>query len=88
LVALAEGGTIGSELQSRIVADTVGVYVGVSSLYAALHRLEDVGLIDSHDGVYALTDKGWHKLTHETRVLESLVQHAKRRVVATGHGRW
>jgi DNA-binding PadR family transcriptional regulator len=56
----------GSEVQSKIVGDTVGVYVRVSSLYKALHRLLDTGLIESENNYYWLTDKGWGALKADT----------------------
>jgi len=35
-----------------------------------------------------LTDAGWHRLWVEAHTLESLLEHAKRRVISSGHGRW
>jgi DNA-binding PadR family transcriptional regulator len=88
LVALAHGEQTGSEIQSRIIGDTVGVYVRASSIYTALHRLKEIGLVEARSKAYRLTDKGWHELKVETRTFEGLVQHSKRRVVDAGHGRW
>jgi DNA-binding PadR family transcriptional regulator len=88
LVALAAGAQVGSEIQDKIIEDTMGLYVRTSSLYTALRRLVTMGLAASKDKQYHLTDQGWHVLRVETQTLEPLVIQAKRRVVISGHGRW
>ena len=87
LVALSAGEQTGRELQQHIVGDGVGHYVRDSIIYATLHRLVDMGLVEEDRNYYWLTDRGWVTLKAETRVLEALVGHAKQRVVGSGHGR-
>jgi DNA-binding PadR family transcriptional regulator len=88
LVALADGEQTASEIQSQIVGDTVGLYVRNSSLYTALHRLEEMGLVRLRGKWYALTEAGWHWLRVETRTFEELVTQAKGRIIRGGYGRW
>jgi len=88
IVALAAGPKTLSEVQSQIVADTVGHYVRISSVYAALRRLVETGLLEEKFKTYSLTGKGWHKLDVEGRLLQQLVEHTKRRIIASGHGNW
>ena len=88
LVALSAGAQTGSEVQSRIIGESVGLYVRISSLYTILRRLEDMDLIKSHAKQYTLTQRGWHVLNIETHTLESLVKNAKSRIISSGHGKW
>jgi DNA-binding PadR family transcriptional regulator len=93
MVALSAGEQSGSDIQSQIVGDTVGLYVRASSIYTALDRLEEMGLVESAQKTaqkksYKLTEEGWRQLALETHTLDSLVRNAKQRIVTSGHGRW
>jgi DNA-binding PadR family transcriptional regulator len=88
LVALSAGEQTGADVQNSVVADGVGLYVGPSSVYTVLHRLVQMGWATEDQKHYKLTDKGWKQLRNETRTLDALVAQAKRRVVASGRGRW
>jgi DNA-binding PadR family transcriptional regulator len=88
LVALSAGEQIGSEIQSQMIGDGVGLYVRSSSVYAILHRFEEMGLVETRDSYYKLTDKGWKRLELETRTMESLVGQSKKRIIDGGRGRW
>jgi predicted transcriptional regulator len=87
LVGLAAGGQTAVDLQSRVLADA-GVHISLTSILSALRRLEEMGLVESESRVYWLAEKGWPRLISETRTFEELAQHAKRRVLESGHGRW
>jgi DNA-binding PadR family transcriptional regulator len=80
LVALAEEPKIGSAVQSQIIGDTLGHYVGDSALYDVLHRLEGRGLVAATGKRYSLTDQGWHRLKVETRMFKILLENATRRL--------
>ena len=88
MVALALGANTPARIQEQIIGDTVGNYVRNSNLYAILHRLERNREVERQGNTYLLTDRGWHRLTLETRTLELLTTHAKHRIVSSGHGRW
>ena len=88
LVALAAGPTTLSGVQSQIIADTLGHYVRISSVYATLRRLIERGEIEERAKTYMLTSKGWHTLSVEGRLLQQLVEHTKSRIIASGHGQW
>jgi DNA-binding PadR family transcriptional regulator len=88
LVALSAGEQTASGIQSGIISDGVGLYVSPSSVYTVLHRLVQMGWATEDQKHYKLTDKGWKQLRNETRTLDALVAQAKRRVVASGRGRW
>ncbi|MCG6987494.1 MAG: PadR family transcriptional regulator [Gemmatimonadetes bacterium] len=92
LLSLSEGPRHGYALMQEIEERSGGgVVLGPSSLYYALGRLEDSGLIREVDGpagddpheerrrYYALTARGRQRLADETRVLADIVAHARAR---------
>ena len=62
LLALAEGGKNGLEVQRQIVGDTMGNYVPVTTIYATLKSLCERELaemsLESWRKVYRITDRG------------------------------
>jgi len=97
LLALAEGDLHGYGLIKEIERQSAGHLVpGAGSLYAALQRLGDDGLlseteapdepgVDRRRRYYALTELGREVLAAEVRRLQGLVAvAAERRVVALG----
>jgi DNA-binding PadR family transcriptional regulator len=86
--ALSSGEQTGTEVQSQIVGDTVGVYVRDSSIYTVLRRFVEVGWVETKGKSYLLTDEGRRHLKIETHAFEALVQHAKQRIISAGYGRW
>lgn len=92
LLSLAEGEKHGYALLGEVSERTHGkLDLGPSSLYYALGRLEDAGLIRRADGVpvsgdepheeqrryFKLTPEGRSKLEEEVGVLSSIVDHAR-----------
>ena len=93
LLSLSEGSRHGYTMMQEIEERTGGgVVLGPSSLYYALGRLEDSGLIEEVEGpvggeepheerrrYYRLTARGRERLQEETRLLADIVTHAKAR---------
>jgi DNA-binding PadR family transcriptional regulator len=79
LVALSSGEMTGTEVQSQIVGDTVGVYVRDSSIYTVLRRFVEMGWVETKGKSYLITDEGRRHLKIETH---------KQRIVSAGYGRW
>jgi DNA-binding PadR family transcriptional regulator len=88
LVALADGPKSATELQSQIIADTTGNYVHLNSILTALKIMKEARVVEEKLRVYQLTEQGWHKLDIEARTLQQLAEHAKRRIISSGHGKW
>jgi DNA-binding PadR family transcriptional regulator len=101
LLALAAGPLHGTAIRRRMLGDTLGIYVGDSTLYAVLQSLVRDGLIElmSHERarlkVYQLTEAGRQRLALETGRLERALRLARVRagdalrpgsVVASGPG--
>jgi len=85
LLALADGPASGSDIQKQIIADTVGVYIGTSSLYRALRRLIALGHIEpitdhGRETILDLTSKGRKCLARETKLLQIMAVTARERV--------
>jgi DNA-binding PadR family transcriptional regulator len=89
LLALSEGPKHGYALMGEIEARSQGqVKLGPSSLYYSLAKLLKAGLIAEEDGpdeesddarrrYYALTSLGRERVADETRVLRSVLSHAR-----------
>ena len=87
MLALAEGARHGYAIKQEVEARTNGaIRLGPSTLYEAIQRLEDNGLIKAvEDGdapvngqeaqrrYYSLTTQGWRTLQDEVRQLDTLV---------------
>lgn len=90
LLALADGAKHGYAIKQDVEARTEGaVRLGPGTLYEAIQRLEDSGLIAEAAAVapangqearrrfYRLTDRGWTVLRTELRQLGAIVDHAR-----------
>ena len=93
MLALADGARHGYAIK-QVVEERTGraIRLGPGTLYEAIQRLEDGGLItestaagaDAANGqeaqrrYYRLTDRGWSTLRSEVRRLGELVDHARR----------
>ena len=92
LLALADGARHGYAIKQDVEERTRGrIRLGPGTLYEAIQRLEDSGLIeetgarvdDAANGqqaqrrYYALTDRGWDVLRDEVRRLDDVVAHAR-----------
>jgi DNA-binding PadR family transcriptional regulator len=84
LLALVEGACHGYGIIQAVERRTAGeVHLGTGTLYTALARLADLGLVeeagkpDARRRVYRLTRLGRAVLHAETARLEALVQHAR-----------
>jgi DNA-binding PadR family transcriptional regulator len=92
LLALADGDRHGYAIKQDVEDRTGGaVRLGPGTLYEAIQRLQDTGLIeerrlhgdDPPNGqaaqrrYYALTDRGWTTLREEVQQLGALVERAK-----------
>ncbi len=91
LLSLSAGARHGYAMMNEVEERTDGrIKVGPSSLYYALGRLEDAGLIAKTDGdtdgdtpheerrrYYRLTDEGRQRLADEMAALENIVVHAR-----------
>lgn len=91
MLALAEGARHGYAIKQDVEARTHGaIRLGPSTLYEAIQRLEDNGLIKAiEDGeepvngqeaqrrYYSLTAQGWRTLQDEVRQLDTLVRAAR-----------
>lgn len=91
LLALADGAKHGYAIKQDVEERTGGsVRLGPGTLYEAIQRLEDAGLIQEGDAgedpangqqaqrrYYGLTTCGWAVLRDEVRQLGALVDHAR-----------
>jgi DNA-binding PadR family transcriptional regulator len=92
LLALADGALHGYAIKQGVEDRTKGaVRLGPGTLYEAIQRLQEGGLIeDASPGLdapingqeaqrryYALTDRGWAVLRDELRQLDAIVEHAR-----------
>jgi DNA-binding PadR family transcriptional regulator len=92
LLALANGAAHGYAIKQAVEERTDGaIRLGPGTLYEAIQRLQDGGLIEeaSTSGAtpangqeaqrryYALTERGWDVLRDELRQLDAIVGHAR-----------
>jgi DNA-binding PadR family transcriptional regulator len=92
LLALTEGARHGYAIKQDVEERTNGsIRLGPGTLYEAIQRLQQTGLIgeeSSHNEdpangqqaqrrYYALTERGWHVLEHEVRALDAIVNQAR-----------
>ena len=92
LLALADGARHGYAIKQDVEERTGGtIRLGPGTLYEAIQRLQDTGLIEeshSHSDdpangqaaqrrYYALTDRGWTTLREEVQQLGAVVERAK-----------
>jgi DNA-binding PadR family transcriptional regulator len=91
MLALAEGARHGYAIKQDVEARTNGtIRLGPSTLYEAIQRLEDGGLIktveepsvpangqEAQRRYYSLTSQGWRILEGELRQLDTLVSAAR-----------
>lgn len=91
LLALSEGAKHGYAIKQEVEERTNGaVRLGPSTLYEAIQRLQDSGLIEEQHPVktaangqaaqrrfYTLTPRGWGALREEVRRLGVIVDHAR-----------
>jgi DNA-binding PadR family transcriptional regulator len=91
LLALADGARHGYAIKLEVETRTGGaIRLGPGTLYEAIQRLEEGGLIEEGDGggepangqaaqrrYYALTERGWEVLRNELRHLGAIVDHAR-----------
>ena len=92
MLSLADGAKHGYAIKQDVEARTEGgIRLGPGTLYEAIQRLEDGGLIEEHlprlsepaNGqeaqrrYYHLTDRGWSTLRHELQQLGHLVDTAR-----------
>lgn len=94
MLALADGAKHGYAIKQDVEGRTGGeIRLGPGTLYEAIQRLQDTGLIREADGgdpgngqqaqrrYYELTDRGWNALRAEVRQLGLVVDRAR------AHGR-
>ena len=90
LLTLAEGAKHGYAIKQDVEARADGaIRLGPGTLYEAIARLEDAGLIaesaaaapangqEAQRRIYQLTDRGWATLRREVRQLADLVERAR-----------
>jgi DNA-binding PadR family transcriptional regulator len=91
LLALADGARHGYAIKQDVESRTNGtVRLGPGTLYEAIQRLQESGLIEEGDAAeepangqsaqrryYALTPRGWDVLRDELRQLGAIVDHAR-----------
>jgi DNA-binding PadR family transcriptional regulator len=90
MLALAGGAKHGYAIKQDVEKRTAGeIRLGPGTLYEAIQRLEDGGLIREAEGVepengqeaqrryYRLTDRGWSTLRQEVRQLGLVVDQAR-----------
>jgi DNA-binding PadR family transcriptional regulator len=92
LLALADGARHGYAIKQDVEQRTRGsLRLGPGTLYEAVQRLQDAGLIEETSALgeppsngqeaqrryYALTERGWDVLRHELRELDAIVEHAR-----------
>jgi DNA-binding PadR family transcriptional regulator len=92
LLALSNGAAHGYAIKQAVAERTDGaIRLGPGTLYEAIQRLQDTGLIEEHSPrgeeppngqqaqrrYYALTDRGWDVLRDEVRQLNAVVDAAR-----------
>jgi DNA-binding PadR family transcriptional regulator len=90
MLALADGAKHGYAIKQDVESRTGGeIRLGPGTLYEAIQRLQDGGLIREADGdepgngqeaqrrYYKLTERGWTALRQEIRQLGLVVDHAR-----------
>jgi DNA-binding PadR family transcriptional regulator len=92
LLALADGARHGYAIKQDVEQRTNGaIRLGPGTLYEAIQRLQDGGLIAENSPrsdepangqraqrrYYGLTDRGWHVLQDEISQLDAIVEHAR-----------
>lgn len=93
LLSLADGARHGYAIKQEVERRTGGrIRLGPGTLYEAIERLEDGGLIEEADvprtaqpangqqaqrRYYRLTDRGWSALRESVRQLGTVVDHAR-----------
>ena len=90
LLALADGAKHGYAIKQDVEQRTAGaVRLGPGTLYEAIQRLEDGGLIseaapgrpangqEAQRRIYRLTERGWKALRSDLRQLEEIVAQAR-----------
>lgn len=92
LLALSEGAAHGYAIKQAVEDRTAGaIRLGPGTLYEAIARLQDGGLIEEHNGTrhepangqkaqrryYTLTARGWDALREEIRHLSAIVDAAR-----------
>jgi len=92
LLALADGALHGYAIKQGVEDRTKGaIRLGPGTLYEAIQRLQEGGLIEEaslrsdapNNGqeaqrrYYALTERGWDVLRDELRQLDAIVEHAR-----------
>ena len=91
MLSLADGARHGYSIKQEVESRTEGaVRLGPGTLYEAIQRLEDGGLIEETDAAaeaangqeaqrryYQLTDRGWKALASEVRQLGLVVDQAR-----------
>jgi DNA-binding PadR family transcriptional regulator len=101
LLALTDGHLHGYAIIRDVADRTDGsLRLGTGTLYTALARLEALALVEESDRraaasedderrrYYRLTSAGRAVLRAETRRLETLVQHARRKGLSTARAAW
>ena len=92
LLALSDGAAHGYAIKQSVEERTDGaIRVGPGTLYEAIARLQEGGLIEEHSPrreepangqqaqrrYYALTDRGWDVLRDELRQLDAILEAAR-----------
>jgi DNA-binding PadR family transcriptional regulator len=92
LLALSDGAAHGYAIKQAVEDRTAGaIRLGPGTLYEAIARLQDSGLIEEHNPTrgepangqqaqrryYALTPRGWQALREEIRHLSAIVDSAR-----------
>jgi DNA-binding PadR family transcriptional regulator len=91
LIALAEGEKHGYAVMKEAAVIAPGVKMGPGTLYGALDRMQDAGLVEESDTTddvrrryYRITPRGLEVLSAETRRMKSVVAIASRRLASRG----
>jgi DNA-binding PadR family transcriptional regulator len=90
LLALADGAKHGYAIKQDVEGRTRAIRLGPGTLYEAIQRLLDTGLIEESAAeeepanaqvaqrrYYALTSRGWEVLRDELRQLDAILDHAR-----------
>lgn len=93
LIALSDGAAHGYAIKQIVEERTNGsIRLGPGTLYEAIQRLQDDGLIEEDQGIragdpengqqaqrryYSLTARGWGVLSDELRRLDAVLEHAR-----------
>jgi DNA-binding PadR family transcriptional regulator len=91
LIALAEGEKHGYAVMKEATVIAPGVKMGPGTLYGALDRMQDAGLVEESETTddvrrryYRITARGLEILSAETRRMKSIVAVASRRLANRG----